>query len=89
MSVHQDQDEHGDLLLSLKILVGWSSYFIAEVSTVMTEVQRSWAFLENLFIHSEEVKKELPDESERFVGIDMDVKELLAKGFVVNYVEEC
>ncbi len=54
---------------------------IAEVSAVLSEVQRSWSFLENLFIHSEEVKKELPDESERFVSIDMDVKEILKKGF--------
>ncbi|CAD7974700.1 unnamed protein product [Amoebophrya sp. A25] len=61
---------------------------IAEVSNVMSEVQRSWAFLENLFIHSEEVKKELPDESERFVGIDADVKELLAKGFNVKLAKE-
>ena len=63
-------------------VVGWQKTLanIAEVSTVLTEVQRSWSFLENLFIHSEEVKKELLDESERFVGIDMDVKELLNKG---------
>jgi len=33
-------------------------------------------FLENLFIGSEEVKKELPTESESFVGIDVTVKEI-------------
>jgi dynein heavy chain len=31
----------------------------------------------NLFIYSEEVKKELPDESEEFVGIDKEVKKIL------------
>ncbi len=46
----------------------------------MAEVQRSWSFLENLFIHSEEVKKELPKESERFVGIDQEVKSILKEG---------
>jgi len=53
---------------------------IAEVSTLLSEVQRSWVFLENLFIYSDEVKKELPEESDKFVGIDMDVKEILRQG---------
>jgi hypothetical protein len=34
-----------------------------------------------LFIHSEEVKKELPKEAEKFIGIDKDVKRILADGF--------
>ena len=33
---------------------------IAEIIQLLAEVQRSSTFLENLFIHSEEVKKELP-----------------------------
>jgi len=33
-----------------------------------------------LFIHSEEVKKELPKESEQFVEIDKSVKSILAEG---------
>lgn len=37
--------------------------------------------MENLFIHSEEVKKELPNESEKFKDIDVDVKKLLADGY--------
>lgn len=45
------------------------------------DVQRSWSFLENLFIHSEEVKKELPEESRRFINIDKDVRTLLADGY--------
>ena len=71
-------------------VTGWQKTLanVAEVSTVLAEVQRSWSFLENLFIHSEEVKKELPDESERFVGIDMDVKELLSKGFATKLAKE-
>jgi dynein heavy chain len=46
----------------------------------LSEVQRSWSFLENLFIHSEEVKKELPKEADKFVGIDKEVKSILADG---------
>ena len=53
---------------------------IADIIVIIGEVQRSWSFLENLFIHSEEVKKELPNESEKFKDIDVDVKKLLADG---------
>lgn len=61
---------------------------ISEVSTLLSEVQRSWVFLENLFIFSDEVKKELPEESDKFVGIDMDVKEILMNGFQVKSAKE-
>jgi dynein heavy chain len=53
---------------------------IAEVVQLLAEVQRSWSFLENLFIGSEEVKKELPKESEKFIGIDKEVKVILRDG---------
>jgi dynein heavy chain len=43
--------------------------------------------LENLFIQSEEVKKELPNESKAFIGIDIDVKEIMAKGVEVKNVK--
>lgn len=43
-------------------------------------MQQTWAFLENLFIGSEEVKKELPKESESFLTIDKETKEVLKKG---------
>jgi dynein heavy chain len=45
------------------------------------EVQRSWSFLESLFIHSEEVKKELPNESVKFISIDKDVKTVLTDAY--------
>jgi dynein heavy chain, axonemal len=54
---------------------------ISEIVVVIGEVQRSWSFLENLFIHSEEVKKELPQESIKFIQIDQEVREILADGF--------
>ncbi|CAK9016337.1 unnamed protein product [Durusdinium trenchii] len=64
---------------------------ISEVSTLLSEVQRSWVFLENLFIFSDEVKKELPEdgtESDKFVGIDMDVKEILMNGYQIKSAKE-
>ena len=54
---------------------------IAEVVLLTGEVQRTWSFLENLFIHSEEVKKELPKQSEAFIGIDIEVKKILEDGY--------
>ena len=54
---------------------------IAEVVLLCGEVQRTWSFLENLFIHSEEVKKELPKQSEAFIGIDVSVKKILQDGY--------
>jgi dynein heavy chain len=47
----------------------------------LREVQQSWGYLENLFIHSEEVKKELPKAAEEFVKIDASVKFLLKDAY--------
>jgi len=53
---------------------------ISEVYQIIGEVQRTWTFLENLFIHSDEVRKELPEESDRFIGIDAEVRKILKDG---------
>jgi dynein heavy chain len=50
---------------------------VNNVISNLREVQQNWGYLENLFIHSEEVRKELPKESDEFVQIDADVKILL------------
>jgi dynein heavy chain len=47
---------------------------------LVAEVQRQWSFLENLFMHAEEVKKELPKETAKFVGIDKQTREILMDG---------
>jgi len=54
---------------------------IGEIVSIMSEVQRQWSFLENLFMHSEEVKKELPNESQKFIGIDKETKSVLAEAY--------
>ena len=55
-----------------KEVTGWQKKLgnVSEVLAQMSEVQRKWAYLETLFIGSEEVKKELPESTQRFVGID-------------------
>jgi len=50
---------------------------VAEVLQILSEIQRTWSYLEDLFIGSDEVKRELPEDAERFVGIDEGVKEVL------------
>lgn len=59
---------------------------IYDVVQLLNEVQKTWSFLENLFIQSEEVKKELPKESEQFVGIDRDMKEIMASGCEIKNI---
>ncbi len=59
-------------------ILGWNKKLmnVADVNQIMSEIQRTWAYLESLFIHSEEVKKELPDATVRFATIDKEVKEV-------------
>lgn len=61
---------------------------IYDVSGILSEVEHSWNFLETLFIHSEEVKKELPAISEEFVEIDRDVKAVLQQGSAMKLVRD-
>eukprot|EP00891_Asterochloris_glomerata_P001316 jgi/Astpho2/1316/Aster-06188 len=60
-------------------ILGWNKKLmnVADVNELMTKIQRTWAYLESLFIHSEEVKKELPDAARRFANIDSEVKSIL------------
>ena len=66
------------------------AYFLEEVSSWQTklstadsvisiwfEVQRTWSHLESIFIGSEDIRKQLPEDSKRFDGIDSDFKELM------------
>lgn len=57
-------------------ILGWNKRLnaVADVYLLMNEIQRTWAYLESLFIHSEEVKKELPEATARFEKIHAAVK---------------
>ncbi|NXA80882.1 DYH9 protein, partial [Thryothorus ludovicianus] len=65
------------------------SFFLEEVSAwqrklstadsviaLWFEVQRTWSHLESIFIGSEDIRAQLPQDSKRFEGIDVDFKEL-------------
>ncbi|XP_046432396.1 dynein beta chain, ciliary-like [Neodiprion fabricii] len=65
-------------------------YFLDEVSdwqqklsnadaviNIWFEVQRAWMHLESIFIGSEDIRNQLPEDSKRFEKIDRDFKELL------------
>lgn len=45
--------------------------------TAMNDMQQMWSYLEPLFINSEEVKQELPKDTERFERVDGEVKATL------------
>jgi dynein heavy chain len=63
------------------LVLGWNKKLmaVADVVAILTEIQRTWAYLESLFVASEEVKKELPEATVRFAKIDADVKSVLAE----------
>ena len=49
------------------------------VMTIWLEVQRTWSYLESIFIGSEDIRKQLPDDSARFDGIDTDFKTIMGE----------
>ncbi|OXB61088.1 hypothetical protein ASZ78_013651 [Callipepla squamata] len=67
------------------------SFFLQEVSgwqqklstadsviSIWFEVQRTWCHLESIFIGSEDIRSQLPEDSRQFDSIDEDFKELMA-----------
>lgn len=61
---------------------------ISDVYTTINEIQRTWSYLEPLFIHSDEVKRELPVDAERFAGIDVEVKDILQAAWETKNIKE-
>lgn len=49
------------------------------VITVWFEVQRTWTHLESIFMSSEDIRKQLPDDSERFDDIDTKFRVLMGE----------
>ncbi|KAL0281201.1 UNVERIFIED_CONTAM: hypothetical protein PYX00_002260 [Menopon gallinae] len=50
-----------------------------QVITVWFEVQRTWMHLESIFMSSEDIRKQLPEDAERFDRIDQEFKLLTEK----------
>lgn len=68
------------------------AYFLEEVSgwqqklsiadqviTVWFEVQRTWTHLESIFMSSEDIRKQLPEDSARFDRIDAEFKVIIKR----------
>ena len=48
-----------------------------QVIGIWFEVQRTWSHLESIFIDSEDIRAQLPQDAERFDNIDSDFKVML------------
>ncbi|XP_074871093.1 dynein axonemal heavy chain 9 [Carettochelys insculpta] len=62
----------------LEEVSGWQKK-LSTADTVISiwfEVQRTWSHLESIFIGSEDIRAQLPEDTKRFEGIDVDFKEL-------------
>lgn len=60
---------------------------VYEIYVLVSEIQRTWSYLEPLFIGSEEVKRELPEDAVRFAGIDDNVKKVLRESWNTKNVK--
>ena len=61
---------------------------VNEVFLLISEIQRTWSYLEPLFIHSEEVKRELPEDTTRFASIDDNVQTTLTNAWDAQNVNK-
>ncbi|XP_035709844.1 dynein beta chain, ciliary [Folsomia candida] len=59
-----------------------------QVLAVLGEVQRTWSHLESIFIVSEDIRKNLPEDAARFDKIDRDFKNTLKKLYKTKNVVE-
>ncbi|XP_058960986.2 dynein beta chain, ciliary-like [Pocillopora verrucosa] len=59
------------------------------VISIWFEVQRTWSHLESIFIGSEDIRNQLPEDSKRFDGIDVDFKELMKEAAEIPNVVNC
>ena len=66
---------------------GWLGA-VSDVTQCLAEIQRTWSYLEPLFIGSDEVKRELPEDAERFATIDKQVREILKTAWATKKVKE-
>lgn len=57
----------------------WTSKLglVADVTAELSEIERAWAYLEPLFVRSDEVKRELPDDAARFAQLNARVQQTL------------
>ena len=70
--------------------VEWQRALVAvsDVVQMLTDIQRTWSYLEPLFIGSDEVKRELPEEAIRFAAIDQQVRTILKNMAEIQNVKQ-
>ncbi|XP_035168476.1 LOW QUALITY PROTEIN: dynein heavy chain 17, axonemal [Oxyura jamaicensis] len=68
------------LAFFLQEVSGWQQKLSTtdSVISIWFEVQRTWCHLESIFIGSEDIRSQLPEDSKQFDSIDKDFKELMA-----------
>merc|ERR1739837_767 len=52
---------------------------IDSVMSRWIEVQRTWSHLQSIFLGSEDIRIQLPDDTKRFDGIDSEFKKMMSK----------
>ncbi|KAJ1551294.1 hypothetical protein HK096_001712 [Nowakowskiella sp. JEL0078] len=63
---------------------------VDSVITLWMEVQQTWSHLENIFMGSEDIRAQLPEDSRRFDQIDTNYKDLMKEASKTpNCVEAC
>ncbi|KAJ1334726.1 hypothetical protein BSLG_007881 [Batrachochytrium salamandrivorans] len=63
---------------------------VDSVITLWLEVQQTWSHLENIFMGSEDIRAQLPEDSKRFDSIDSSYKELMNEAQATpNCVKAC
>ncbi|XP_006886407.1 PREDICTED: dynein heavy chain 17, axonemal [Elephantulus edwardii] len=74
----------------LKEVTSWQQKLSAadSVISIWFEVQRTWSHLESIFIGSEDIRAQLPEDSKRFDFIDTEFKALMAEAVKTPNVVE-
>ncbi|GAB0197572.1 dynein axonemal heavy chain 17 [Grus japonensis] len=68
------------LAFFLQEVLGWQQKLSTadSIISIWFEVQRTWSHLESIFIGSEDIRSQLPEDSKHFDSIDQDFKKLMA-----------
>ncbi|KAM6403695.1 dynein axonemal heavy chain 17 [Rhynochetos jubatus] len=74
----------------LEAVSGWQQKLSTAdaVTSLWFEVQRTWSQLESIFLGCEDIRSQLPADSEHFEAIDGDFRELMAKAATTPNVIE-
>ncbi|XP_006734337.1 dynein heavy chain 17, axonemal [Leptonychotes weddellii] len=74
----------------LKEVTSWQQKLSTadSVISIWFEVQRTWSHLESIFIGSEDIRAQLPEDSKRFDEIDMEFKALMEEAVKTPNVVE-